>query len=228
MVMLRQDVVQGAPLAERHPDRPVAAARAGAGGHQVPHPGQTGEGHPVPAQPDAEPAHLRQAPGDEGGPGVVAEAQAVGDPGRHRQHVLQCPGQLAAPHVHAGVHPEGRGHQRPLHPGGGGLVGQRHHGGRRLAGHHLGGQVGAGEDPGRRGRGAPRPTPRSSAAGSPARAPWSGSPPACRAAGRRPSRRPPPGSRGTAPPSAPGWRRPPPRPGRRWTARPSGSRWSGR
>ena len=79
---------------------------------------------PIPASPrklsgfppraSPKPGQLGQAPGDERGPGVVADAEPLGDAGGQRHHVLHHAGDLAADDVGVGVDAEGVGHEQPL------------------------------------------------------------------------------------------------------------------
>ena len=72
------------------------------------------------AEGDAEPTQLGQPPGDQHGPGVLAEPQPVADARGDGDDVLGGPGDLAAHDVGPGVDPEGRAVQVPLD-----LAGQR-------------------------------------------------------------------------------------------------------
>ena len=110
------DLVEGLALAQREAHRPVPALRAGARGHQVTDPGQAAEGEHLPAQGHAEASQLGQAPGDEHGPGVVPEAQAVADAGGDGHDVLGGAGDLAPDDVGAPVDPERARVHQLLHP----------------------------------------------------------------------------------------------------------------
>ena len=69
-------------------------------------------GSPPSAMP--EPGQLGEPAGDERGLRVVAVAEAVRDPRRDRDHVLQRAGDLAPDDVGVRVHPERRGHEQRL------------------------------------------------------------------------------------------------------------------
>ena len=75
---LLDDLVDGAAAAELLADVAVAALRRDAGGDQVAHAGQPGEGDLLAAHRAAEPRELGEAAGDDRGAGVVAGAEAVG------------------------------------------------------------------------------------------------------------------------------------------------------
>ena len=150
------------------------------------------------------------------GPGVVAEAHRGGHAVRQRDHVLDRAAQLAADHVVVGVRPEvGRRDRRaaPAWPGRSSVHGD--HGGGRLLGGDLGGQVGAGDhDHPVRGRPRRSPrSPRSSAWWCPARCPSSGETRvASGVAGARPTRRGCRAASATARRAPPARRRRSPRP----------------
>ena len=80
----------------------VARAR----GDEVAHAGEAGERERVAAERDAEPRELGEPAGDERGLRVVAVAEAVGDPGGDRDHVLERAGDLTADDVGVRVHAE--------------------------------------------------------------------------------------------------------------------------
>ena len=78
-----------AALAERFPDGAVAGERAGAGEHQVADAGEAGEGFAAAAAGHGEASDFRDAAGDEGGGGVVAEADSGGDPGGDGDYIFE-------------------------------------------------------------------------------------------------------------------------------------------
>src|SRR5439155_23069329 len=92
----------------------VARQRPGARQDQVSQTGEAGEGPRPGAEGDAEARDLGQPPGQEGGPGVGAELEAVGDPGRDGHDVLEGAAQLRAHDVRPRVEPEGRGGEEGL------------------------------------------------------------------------------------------------------------------
>ena len=100
------------PLAEH----PVAAERAVAGRHQIADARQSQERRRQAAHCRAEAGHLGQAPGQQGGLGIIAETQAVANPGRHPHDILQGPGELDADGVGVAVDPEAVGGQAVSDP----------------------------------------------------------------------------------------------------------------
>ena len=142
------------PLAER----PVARQRRGAGRHQVTEPGQPGERQRVGAELGTQPGRLGQPAGDQRRDGVVAEAHALRDAARQRDHVLDRAAELAADHVGVGVRTEVRRRAGLLHDLGALLVDARDDGGGRLLLRDLEGEVRPGHhrDPLRRARRRPR------------------------------------------------------------------------
>ena len=94
-------------LAEPEPDPVVAALLAHAGRDEVAHAGETGEGERLTTHRHPEPVSLGEGAGDEGGQGVVAEAETVRHAGGDRHDVLQRTGRLGADDVGVGVHPKG-------------------------------------------------------------------------------------------------------------------------
>src|SRR3546814_2897411 len=76
-VHLADDLVDLAAPAELLADVAVAALRRDAGGDEVAHAREPGEGDLAAAHGAAEPGELGQAAGDDGGPRVVAGAEAV-------------------------------------------------------------------------------------------------------------------------------------------------------
>src|SRR5699024_9027203 len=94
------------PTAQGEAQAVVAAQRGGAGGDQVTHPGEPGEGLAAPAQGHAEPRDLGQPAGDQTGGGVVAVPQAGGGADGDRDDVLHGAGDLDPDHVGGGVGPQ--------------------------------------------------------------------------------------------------------------------------
>ena len=88
-VHLGQDVLELAALAQLLAHRPVAAVRAHAGGDQVAHAGQPGERRRLRPPWPRRAGELGQATRHDGGPGVVAHAEALADAGGDGDHVLQ-------------------------------------------------------------------------------------------------------------------------------------------
>ena len=100
------DLVDRAALAELLADVAVAALLAHAGGDQIAHAGEAGEGLQLAAHGDAEAGQLGEAAGDHRRLGVVADAEAVAHAGGDGDDVLQRPADLAADHVLVGVDAE--------------------------------------------------------------------------------------------------------------------------
>ena len=75
-------------LADRLAEREIAAAGRGAGQHQVAKARQAGQRFAPPAHRQAEADHFGKAARDQRGPGVLAEAAALGDAAGDRQHIL--------------------------------------------------------------------------------------------------------------------------------------------
>ena len=154
----RLDLGPGPALRQLLAEAVVARQVRAAGGDQVAHPGQAGEGQRVGAGGDPEPGHLGQAAGQQAGLAVVAEAEAVGGAGGDRDDVLERPAQLDAEDVLVDVQPEAP----PGEPRDDALgeveVRGRDDGRRRQVARHLGRQVRARTAP-RPGRSA-RPRPR--------------------------------------------------------------------
>jgi hypothetical protein len=96
-----------AALAQRLADGAVAAERAGAGEDQVADTGETGESFTAASAGDGEPGDLRNAAGDEGGGGVVAEADSGGDAGGDGDDVLERAAQLDTDDIRGRVEAEG-------------------------------------------------------------------------------------------------------------------------
>ena len=85
-----------------------------AGGDQVAHSGQTGEGILPPPKGHPQPGHLRQTPGYKQGLGIVAIAHAVAAAGAQGNDVFQRGADLGANPVAAGVYPEAGIHKQVL------------------------------------------------------------------------------------------------------------------
>ena len=98
----------GELLALAELDAHVAIAReiAGAGEHQIAHARKSAHGERVSAQLGRQAPDLREAPRDQRGARVVAEAEAVGDAGRDRHHVLESSADLDTDDVVGAVHAE--------------------------------------------------------------------------------------------------------------------------
>src|SRR5205814_4551918 len=102
------DVGQPASATEFNADGAVAGERAGAGEDEVADTGEAGEGLAAASAGHGKTRHLSYASGDEGGGGVVAEVEAVGDPGGKRDDVLHGAAEFDAGHVVVGVDAQGR------------------------------------------------------------------------------------------------------------------------
>src|SRR6266851_10127641 len=83
------DVGQLAAASELDADCAVARERASAGEDEVADAGEAGKGLASASAGDGETSHLGYAAGDEGGGGVVAEVEAMGDAGGESDDVLQ-------------------------------------------------------------------------------------------------------------------------------------------
>jgi hypothetical protein len=99
-------------------DGAVAAERAGAGEDEVADTGEAGEGFALAAAGDGEAGDFGDAAGDEGGGGVVAEADAGSDAGGDGDDVLEGSAELDADDVGGGVEAEGFGRELLLNAGG--------------------------------------------------------------------------------------------------------------
>src|SRR5579859_4204588 len=95
----------GEYLRERHPSTELLAKgsvpgeRRRAGGYQIAHAGEPGEGVLIGAERCAEASDLGETASDQRGPGVVAEDHADRDADGERDRVLHCTRELAAKHV---------------------------------------------------------------------------------------------------------------------------------
>lgn len=92
-----------AATADRQAQAAVAAVAAVAGREQVADAGEASEGRVLAARGPAQAPQFGQAAGHQGGLEVVAEAEAVGDPGGDRDDVLERSGQLDPAPVAASV-----------------------------------------------------------------------------------------------------------------------------
>ena len=97
-----------------------------------------------------------QAAGDEGRLRVVAQFEAVYDPGAYGDDVLERAAQLDAGQIVTAVDAKGRRRKSGLGPFRGLKAGERHRRRRRLAGRYLPGQVRSGEGADGRRRQRPR------------------------------------------------------------------------
>ena len=135
----------GRPLPELLADVTVAAVRADARGDQVAHAGEAGERHRLASHRHTEAGDLGEAAGHDGGPRVVADAEALGDAGGDGDDVLQGAGQLAADDVVVEVDTEQATGEHCLDRRADSEVLGGDHRRRGLAGHDLAGDVGTGE-----------------------------------------------------------------------------------
>jgi hypothetical protein len=88
------------------PDAAVAAVAAGAGDDQVAHAAEAGEGCRLAVERGSETTDFDEAAGDQGGPGVVAEAESVADADGDGDDILERATDLNAGDVVAGVDAE--------------------------------------------------------------------------------------------------------------------------
>jgi hypothetical protein len=142
------DLLERTTLSQREPDGAIAALGAGTGRDEVTHPGQAAEREDFSSQRHPEAAELGEAAGDEYGAGVVAETEAVADPGGDGHDILCGSSDLTTDDVGACVGAERLRVDEVLDPAGQILVGQRHHAGGGVAGRDLPGQVWAGQHAG--------------------------------------------------------------------------------
>ena len=115
-----EDFREFAALAQRLSDGAVAAERAGAGEDQVADAGEAGEGFAAASAGYGEAGDLGDAAGDEGGGGVVAEADSGGDSGGDGDDVFEGAAEFDADDVGAGVEAEGFRGELVLDAGGDG------------------------------------------------------------------------------------------------------------
>ena len=92
--------------AEFDADAAIARQAAGAGEDEVAESGESGHGFGAASAGDDEAGHFGEAAGDEGGDGVVAEAEAVADSGGDGDDVLQGSAEFDADDVAVGVDAE--------------------------------------------------------------------------------------------------------------------------
>ena len=117
-------------LAEHAAEAVVAGVFGEAGDDEVADAGEAEEGFGLAAEGDAEAGHFREAAGDEGGEGVVAESEAFGDAGGDGEDVLDGAAEFDAGDVVAGVGAEVGGGEELLECGGDGVVRGADDGGR--------------------------------------------------------------------------------------------------
>ena len=123
----------------------IAAQAAGAGGNNVPQPGQSGEGDRVGAQGDAERGDLRQAAGNERRLGIVAIVKTVRNARAKGNDVLQGAAQFHADDIRIGKYAETLAGQQFLSSLGGIHVRGSYHCCRGHVAHHFSRQVRAGK-----------------------------------------------------------------------------------
>src|SRR5262249_32679391 len=87
-------------------DLSIAAVLAHAGRDQITQSRQSGERLRLSAEGNAKPCHLRQAARQQGGLGVVTEAQPVADAGGNADDILQCSAEFDTNHIEIGVNTE--------------------------------------------------------------------------------------------------------------------------
>ena len=127
------------PSAEPFAESAVAAVDAEAGDDEVAESAQSVEGLLLSAESGAEADHFGERAGDEGGFGVVAEPESVGDTGGDGVDVFQGAAEFHAGDVVARVGAEGGGVEKLLQVNGEVVaIGGQHGGGGRAAGHFLG------------------------------------------------------------------------------------------
>ena len=94
-------------LTECLTDCPVARERAGAGENEVADTGEAGEGFATATAGNGEAGDFCDATGDEGGGGVVPEADTGGDTGGDGDYVFESSAEFDADDVSRGVETEG-------------------------------------------------------------------------------------------------------------------------
>ena len=127
------------------PDGAVAAERAGAGEHQVADAGEAGEGFAAATAGDGEAGDFGNAAGDEGGGGVVAEADSGSDSGGDGDDVFERAAEFDADDIGGGVEAEGLRGELVLDAGGDGGIGEGDGDGGGLALGDFKGEAGAAE-----------------------------------------------------------------------------------
>ncbi len=100
----------------------IPALAPGTRRHQVSHSRQPAERLRPGPQRDTQTCHLGQAPRDEGGLRIVAEAEAIADAGADGDDILQHTAQLDPQHIRIRVHAEPRRAQGSLHLRGEGRI----------------------------------------------------------------------------------------------------------
>ena len=89
--------------AEFDADAAIARQASGAGEHEVAEAGESGHGFGAASAGDDQAGHFGKAAGDEGGDGVVAEAEAVADSGGDGDDVFQRSAEFDADDIAVGV-----------------------------------------------------------------------------------------------------------------------------
>ena len=131
-------MLRGLALADKDTGAVVAAVHTGGRHDEVADAGQTRKGVDVAAHRHAQTGDLGDAPGDEGGAGVIAVAEAGGDADAQRDDVLHGTAQLHALDVVIGVDAHDVVGKDLLHEGRSlGVLAGRHDGGGQVDGHLL-------------------------------------------------------------------------------------------
>src|SRR5690606_18779283 len=113
-----QDFVERFATSEAFAHAAVATEGADAGGDQVAHACQPGEGERLGAECGPEAGDLDQSTREQVGVGVVAEVEPVADAGRESNDVFQCGGEFDADDVEIRVDTEAVGIEHRLYPAG--------------------------------------------------------------------------------------------------------------
>ena len=115
MTEVRQDFTERLAATHFEADGAIPREIAGAGEHEVAHPGEARDAEHVPALGDGESGVLPEAACDPRGAGVVSEPEPVAGAGRDREHVLERAADLDAGRVVARIHAEPLRRERALH-----------------------------------------------------------------------------------------------------------------
>src|SRR5580698_154625 len=100
------DVGQFTTPTELYTDAAITRQSSGAGQYQVTQPGESGHGLRLAAAGHNQAGHFRQAAGDQRRNRIMAQTQAVTNPSRDRDGILQRPSEFHANDVAVGVNPK--------------------------------------------------------------------------------------------------------------------------
>src|ERR1700694_236084 len=97
------DVGKFAPSAQFNSDTAVAREVAGAGQHQIPQPGEASHGVQPSTAGHDQPRHFCQAASDQGGNGIVAQAEAIADSRGDGDNIFQRSAEFDADDIVVGI-----------------------------------------------------------------------------------------------------------------------------